>query len=169
MRNDFYKFKDSEAETNKVSRIAKNHYIILFGHGVEEDDDNSVFVWRKDYDHMPSKAEAKTDIEALINGQTDNKILSGLRWRGNPVWLSSENQFNFKCAYDIAVQTNGENLPARYKLGQDGSGTPIYYTFEDLATFTDFYTSCAAWIYQCINEGWSEKDGVDYDAMFEGE
>ena len=27
------------------------------------------------------------------------------------IWLSSENQFNYKVAYDLALQTNGANLP----------------------------------------------------------
>ena len=36
-----------------------------------------------------------------------------------PVWLSSENQFNYKAAYDLAVQTGGATLPVTFKFGTD--------------------------------------------------
>lgn len=166
MRDDFHKYYDSEAESGKIIRIAKNHYTLFYGKGVDEGNENAVFVWRKDYDHLPTRLEAKTDVEALINGMTDKKILSGFVWKDNPVWLSSENQFNFKAAYDLAFQTNGASLPARYKLGEDEKGNPIYYDFQDLNTFADFYFGCIGWIQQCIVEGWKEKDDVDYDSMF---
>ena len=78
------------------------------------------------------------------------------------MWLSSENQFNFKCAYDLAYQTEGASLPAKYKLGEDGNGQPIYFVFEDLETFGDFYLSAIEWIQTCINEGWEIKDSIDH-------
>ena len=65
-------------------------------------------------DHAPQRADVVKMVNDHINAKTDEKILSGFVWRDNPVWLSSENQFNFKAAYDIAVQTGGMNLPARY-------------------------------------------------------
>ena len=165
MRNDFYKFYDKDAETGKIVRVAKAHYVLLFGNGTDEND--AAYVWRKDYDHLPDKAEARADIDGLVNGLTDAKILSGFKWEGMPVWLSAENQFNFKCAYDIAVQTSGASLPAKYKLGEDDEGHAVYHTFETVEDFADFYFGCVEWVQQCINEGWEVKDGVDYDAMFE--
>ena len=80
MRDDFHKYYDSEAESGKIIRIAKNHYTLFYGKGVDEGNENAVFVWRKDYDHLPTRLEAKTDVEALINGMTDKKILSGFVW-----------------------------------------------------------------------------------------
>ena len=41
------------------------------------------------------------------NKQTDEKILSGFVWKGMKVWLSAENQFNYKAAFDLAMQTAG--------------------------------------------------------------
>lgn len=166
MRNDFYKYYDSEAESGTITRIAKNHYILLYGRGEDKENQNAVFVWRRDYDHLPERAEVKADINALINGMTDQRILDGFVWKDMPVWLSSENQFNFKAAYDLAFQTNGASLPAKYKLGVDEKDDPVYYEFEDLATFQDFYFGCIVWIQRCIEEGWKEKDAVDYDSMF---
>ena len=116
-------------------------------------------------DNYPTRSDVVKMVNDYINAKTDEKILSGFVWRDNPVWLSSENQFNFKCAYDLAYQTEGASLPAKYKLGEDADGNPIYFNFTDLQTFQDFYLGCVGWIQRCINEGWVEKDSVDYDEI----
>ena len=48
------------------------------------------------------------------NSQTDAAILSGFAYNGAHVWLSVENQYNYKAAYDLAVQTGGETLPVTF-------------------------------------------------------
>jgi hypothetical protein len=70
-------------------------------------------------------------INDYYNKQTDYKIVSGFKWKEKPVWLSSENQFNFKAAYDLAKQTDGANLPVMFKIGEE-NGDPVYYTFETI-------------------------------------
>ena len=114
-------------------------------------------------------ADVKNAIIDGIDAQTDERILSGFAWNDKPVWLSSENQFNFKAAYDVAVQSEGASLPVKFKLGEDADGHPVYHTFTALSAFTDFYTRAIAYINQCLNEGWAEKDGIDwapYEALF---
>lgn len=103
-----------------------------------------------------------------IDQQTDEKILKGFRWQpaGDAtdmvsVWLSPEKQFDFKAAYDLAVQTGGENLPVKFKLGEDNGGIPVYHTFENMEEFSDFYMRAFRYINQCLVEGWAEKDGLD--------
>ena len=45
-----------------------------------------------------------------------------MTWNDIPVWLSTENQLNFKSVYDMAVQAAGASLPVEFKLGeQDGN------------------------------------------------
>ena len=78
-----------------------------------------------------------------------------------PIWLSSENQFNYKTAYDLAVQTNGASLPIKFKFGTDES--PVYYTFESLEDFSDFYMSAVAHVNTVLNEGWEKKDSIDWE------
>ena len=56
------------------------------------------------------------------------EIRSGFTYNGIPVWLSQENQFNYKSAYDLAVQTDGTSLPVRFKFGTDDE--PVYYEFN---------------------------------------
>lgn len=111
----------------------------------------------------------KTAILGDINHRTDEKILSGLVWQDKPVWLSTENQFNFKAAYDLAVQTQGATLPVTFKLGEQEDGTPVYHTFETQQDIGDFCTACTQWTQQQRESGWQEKDGIDwasYEALF---
>ena len=55
----------------------------------------------------------------------------------------------------------GAMLPIKFKLGEDAEGNAVYHTFENMEDFTDFYTSAVAYINQCLNEGWAEKDSLD--------
>ena len=111
-----------------------------------------IYFYKKPYPVVTFEM-VKEAVIADINAQTDEKILSGFVWEEKPVWLSSENQFNFKAAYDLAIQTQGQNLPLKFKLGEveveigkDKYGIsirekqPVYYTFETVEEFTDFYT-----------------------------
>ena len=59
----------------------------------------------------------------------------------------------------MAVQTGGTTLPIKFKLGET-DGMPNYYVFEDMATFTDFYTKALAFIIETLNIGWVEKDAA---------
>lgn len=103
--------------------------------------------------------EILAEKSAAIDAETDKKILSGHVWNDTPVWLSSENQFNYKAAYDIAVQTDGANLPITFKLGEK-DGSAVYHTFETVLDIQGFYLSCVAWINQCLNEGWQKKEAL---------
>ena len=105
----------------------------------------------------------KTAILNDINHRTDEKILSGLVWKGNPVWLSTENQFNFKSAYDLAVQKDGATLPVTFKMGETDDGTPIYHTFETMEDADDFYLQAVAFVNQTLADGWQEKDSIDWE------
>lgn len=136
--------------------------VLIYGYGEE---DGQGFDYRHVFDHKPTKEELKNVIEEHINSMTDEKILSGFIWNGKKVWLSSENEFNFKAAYDLAVQTDGASLPIKFKLGEDENGVPVYHTFKTMNSFTDFYTSAITFINQTLNEGWAEKDSVDYDTL----
>lgn len=136
--------------------------VLIYGYGEE---DGQGFDYRHVFDHKPTKEELREVIENHINSLTDQKILTGFVWNGKPVWLSIENEFNFKAAFDLAVQKNGATLPVKLKLGNDENGDPVYHTFKTLNSFDDFYTSATVYVNQTLNEGWTEKDNVDYDAL----
>ena len=52
-------------------------------------------------------------------------------------------------------------LPIKFKIGEDENGNAVYHTFEDMEDFSDFYVSAVAYINQCLNEGWEEKDSLN--------
>lgn len=119
--------------------------------------------------YLPKKQTAqltfdvvKQAILADINERVKTAIISGFVWEGNPVWLSEENQLNF---------TQGV-VPVTFKIGEQKDGTPIYHEFttaEDLKTFND---ACIAWKQQCLTDGYTEKDSIDwtpYQQAFETE
>lgn len=117
--------------------------------------------WTEEYfTHKPSINEIKNTIWSWYDKETDYKILIGFTWKDMSVWLSSENQFNYKAAYDLAVQTNGATLPVTFKFGTPDN--PVYYTFETLEDFTNFYTSAINYINQTLAEGWQKKDSIDW-------
>lgn len=127
---------------------------------ITEKEDGSSDWYEQDYDHKPTLEEIRDTIVKFHNGQVDAKILSGFSWKDMPVWLSSENQFNYKASFDLAVQTNGQNLPVRFKFGTDKD--PKYYDFKTIDELSDFYTSAIKFINDTLQEGWAEKDSIDF-------
>lgn len=130
--------------------------VLIFGYGEENEQG---YDFRHTFEHKPTKEEVLAVIVSHVNEQTDLKILTGYEWNGKKVWLSSENQFNFKAEYDLAIQKQGATLPVKFKLGEN-EGKPVYHTFEDMDEFSDFYTKAIAYVKQTLKEGWAEKDAA---------
>ena len=131
--------------------------ILIYGYGEENEQG---YDWRNEFTHKPDKHEVLQTIVDHVNKLTDEKILTGFTWNNKPVYLSFENQFNYKAAYDLAFQTNGASLPVKFKLGEDEEGKPINHTFRSMDSFTDFYTKVIAHVNTALNEGWAEKDAA---------
>lgn len=108
-----------------------------------------------------SPGEIKSFILKYYNDKIDEKILSGMVWKNMKIWLSSENQFNYKAAYDLAVQTNGMNLPVMFKFGDDDN--VVYHTFETIEELSDFYVSSMQYIQNTLSEGWKIKDSINWN------
>ena len=119
----------------------------------------------EEFSCKPTFPEIKELITGWFNQSIDGKILSGFVWNDYPVWLSTENQFNYKAAYDLAVQTNGTTLPVTFKFGLDE--TPEYHEFKTLDELTDFYTKSVAFVQDTLKEGWVKKDSFDFTAYQE--
>lgn len=126
---------------------------------ITEKEDGSAEWLEVDFDHKPSGTEIRNVINGYQNEQVDAKILSGFRWNDMPVWLSTENQFNYKASFDLAVQTNGGSLPVRFKFGTDA--IPLYHDFTTIEELTDFYMGAMAFINTTLQEGWQAKDSID--------
>lgn len=123
------------------------------------DENGNTFFMEHELDHKPSPEEIKAVICGWINERTNERILSGFIFEGDVVWLSTENQFNYKAAYDLAVQTAGASLPVTFKLGADDA--PHYRTFEDVESLSRFYTQALQHVQDALREGWEAKDSID--------
>lgn len=126
------------------------------------DESGTTSYMEEELNHKPTEEEIKSIISGWINAQTDARILSGYRYDGKMVWLSTENQFNYKAAYDLAVQTAGATLPVTFKLGDDDN--PEYVTFETLDTLTAFYTGAMHFVQKTLLDGWNAKDAIDLES-----
>lgn len=163
--NGFYKVGGATERQDQIVKIGNKNWLLIYGFGKDDDAAETGYNWRKNYDHEPTEAEVKADVDALVNAETDARILTGFVWNGIHVYLSTENQYNFKAAYDLAVQTSGSILPITMKLGTDAEGNVAYHTFEDVSDFTDFYTKAFAYINEALVAGWTEKDGASATAL----
>lgn len=131
-------------------------WMVLWAIGYE---DNSFTFMAEEIGHKPTLQEIKDIVLGWCNADIDNRILSGFVWKGIPIWLSMENQFNYKTAYDIAAQSGGEILPT-FKFGTTES--PVYYKFESLEDLKDFYISAMSYVTDTLATGWQEKDKIDW-------
>lgn len=127
---------------------------------VQTKDDGSADYYEHRFFAKPTLEVIKSVITEFINEQTNATILSGLKYENQLVWLSAENQANYKAAYDLAVQTQGESLPYKVKLGSEDA--PVYREFTSLQDFKLFYLSVQKHINDTINDGWKRKDDIDW-------
>lgn len=156
-----------------LSQLASGRWKIHFGFTpyYEEDEDGNkvetqLGTWTEALvPFKPSLEQLKKLVLDAINKDVDEKILSGFVWKDMPVWLSTENQFNYKAAYDLAVMSQGQSLPVTFKFGTTES--PVYYTFETLDDISDFYISAMAYINTTLAEGWKLKDSIDWSVYEE--
>lgn len=159
------KIYGAKAAQNGLYKIGKKKWELIYGFGKDSEEAETGYNFRHRFTTAPTPQEVKALLLAHINEQTDEKILSGFVWNGKHVWLSKENQLNFKAAYDLTFQCGGASLPIKFKLGEDADGTPDYHVFTDMQDFTDFITKAFTFINTTLNEGWEEKDALDDEGM----
>ena len=110
----------------------------------------------------PNLEAVKKAVIADIDAQTDEKILNGYPFTPDGaeepiiVWLSKENQTNFSEAHRLQI------VPVKFKLNETADKQPIYHTFETFEELDRFYKGGVQYINQCLNEGWAEKDSIDW-------
>jgi len=125
----------------------------------QADADGSVNWLEEDFNHQPTPAEIKAVFDAWVSNETSRLIREGLTYNGNLVWLSQENQINYKLLHDTAVQTGGQNLPVRIKLGTDEA--PVYVTFSSISEIKTFFSLVSNHIQNTIEDGWQKRDSFD--------
>ena len=134
---------------------AKNKWRVRWD--IQEHEDGSADYMEAEFlNGRPSNEVVRALIMDWYNQKVDETILKGFSYEGMPVWLSSENQFNYKVAHDLAVQNGGATLPVTFKFGTDEE--PRYRTFGKLEELTDFYTKAMLHIQKTLADGWKKKD-----------
>lgn len=132
-----------------------SRWLVLWDKTEEED---GSFVYKGGIlESTPTIDDIKNLINTEINSEVSNTITQGLVVDGHIVYLSLENQLNYKAAYDLAVQTNGKNLPVTFKFGLD-----YYKSFSSLEELELFYMATRNHIDKAILNGWEKKKAVDY-------
>lgn len=147
---------------------------IVIGYGLKKITGSKLYEW---YEIYVSKAQinqlslqdVKDAIIKDIDDRTDAKILNGYPFTPDGaedpiiVWLSKESQTNFSEAQRLQI------IPVKFKLNETEDKQPIYHTFETVEELDRFYLCGVQYINQCLNEGWAEKDSIDwapYEALF---
>lgn len=141
---------------DRLMKIGRNKWELIYGY---DTDGISGWTYRERFTRKPTPDEIKSIIIAQINHNVEDRILCSLIWKGMPIWLSTENQINYKAAYDLAVQTNGLSLPVKFKFGTDEQ--PVYHTFSEIDELREFYITSLEHIQKAIDDGWREKDSLD--------
>lgn len=135
----------------------KQHYAIYFD---ERSIDGERSYAAIEFDHLPDLEEIKNLVIDYYNKECDAEIVSGFRYEDTPVWLSTENQFNYKAAWDLAVQTKGATLPIKFKFGTDAA--PVYREFTTLDELKAFYVSAIGYVNEVLQKYWHIKDNIDW-------
>ena len=110
-----------------------------------------------DFDHRPTDSEIIGLITEHYDTECDAECEWGMRYKGLIVYLSFENKFNFKAAFDLALYSQGKSLPITFKLWKDEK-TPVYWTFKTLDELTEFYMAAMQHITTTLNKWWAKKD-----------
>ena len=150
---------------------------IIIGYGLKKITGTKLYEWYevsipKTQINQLSLQDVKDAIIKDINDRTDARILNGYQFTPSgsedpiTVWLSTENQHNFQEAQRLQV------VPVKFKLNEDENKQPIYHTFTTTEELDAFYLGGVQYVQQCLNEGWAEKDAIDwapYEALFQAQ
>lgn len=109
----------------------------------------------------PTFQEIQEAILTDINDYVKSQIIECFTWSEHSVWLSLENQTNYKNALDIAIQGQGESLPMTFRFGTDTE--PDYVTFNTIEELQEFYNNIVNHIDVCRMYGWDIKDRINWD------
>ena len=140
---------------------------IIIGYGLKKITGTNLYEWYEIYIakkqvNQLSLHDVKDAIIKDIDARTDAKILNGYPFTPDGaeepiiVWLSKESQTNFSEAQRLQI------IPVKFKLNETEDKQPIYHTFETVEELNRFYLGGVQYINQCLNEGWTEKDGIDW-------
>lgn len=139
-------------------RTGRSKWILFFGFWKDDEKSESGWEYRHTFNRKPTLSEVKEIVVSAINKTTEEKIINGFVWNKKQIYLSTENHLNFS-----AIERS-ENIPypLTLKINEQEDGTPIYHTFENADDFIAFSQSVCAYVIKTVQDGWREKDSVDW-------
>lgn len=124
-----------------------------------EFDENGIATESHVFSSKPTLEEIKKIIHGYYNLKCEKEIVSGLQYEGSTVWLSIENQINYKAVFDLADKQDFK--PVIIKLGNEFE--PVYKTFENYAAFEGFVNTCFQHIQTTLKKYWDIKNSIDWN------
>lgn len=131
-----------------------------------------------EFPYKPSMDEVKDFVYSVKNAQIDQRILTGYKWDGKSVWLSSENQFNYIVAFVFAClaavfgwlskpffDEGFSMFPVVFKLGTNDD--PHYESFKDMDALKPFCIGAFQHVWTTLRTGWAEKGAIDFTSYEE--
>lgn len=105
----------------------------------------------------------KSTINNYYNELCSDEILKGFKLDSDIVWLSQENQMNYKIHYDFALVNNQNKLefkPIKIKIGDETESK--YHTFQSFEEYQKFVFDYTEHIQNTISKYWNTKDAIDW-------
>lgn len=106
----------------------------------------------------------KPTINNYYNELCSNEILQGFKLNSDIVWLSPENQMNYKIFYDFALSNHQNKLefkPIKIKVGEETESK--YHVFDSFDEFQKFVFDYTEHIQNTISKYWTIKDSIDWN------
>lgn len=140
-----------------IVHIGRSKWILFYGFGKDNESDENGWEYRHTFDHKPTLSEVRELVVSTIDNTTHEKIVNGLVWNGESIYLSIENQLNFAAI----ERSQSIPFPLTLKINELADGTPVYHTFENTDDYTAFYQAVTMHITETLQNGWEEKDSID--------
>lgn len=158
------KIYGTKERQDSILQTGRNKWTLFYGFGKDDEASESGWEYRHTFARKPSLEEIKELVVTAINARTEEKILNGFEWAGKSVYLSKENQLNFAAI----ERSEGVTYPLSIKVSEDADGSAEYMTFATKQDFVEFSQAASLYVLSCVQEGWTEKDSVDWDKLSEG-
>lgn len=151
---------------NMFTPIRSDRSRLIVAYNCQPLEDNIHATWCEIYFYKkPHPIVTLDDIKSAILEDIDDEvkrmIIETMTWDNKQVWLSIENQQNYKTALDVAKETDGSNLPVKVKIGSEDEST--YATFSTINALKQFWLACCNHISNCRSYGWNLKDNINWN------
>jgi len=120
------------------------------------------YLFNKEYKGKPTQETVTNDVLNELNSECEKEITEGFKYNEYSVWLSLENQQNYKMLYDYLK--NGGTEQTKVKL-YDAQGNGVYMEF-DVKEYQPFYFAIIEHINATLSKYWDIKDNIVLQEYF---